>query len=179
MYIEDAQAIIIITTTPLLGLAKSLLPSDTATGITTATKDVARGQALHSLSPEAEGCGVSILLLDESQTKKADQVQVTMINGSLSSISGSDLAYIMFTSGSTGRPKGVMVTHSGLRDLIAFFIDKMSLSQYLGSIYSSRSEWVLRLFHLLTWPYHLMRTTSAPLTMDLDYGDRCRPSNPC
>lgn len=42
-------------------------------------------------------------------------------------LSDHDLAYCMFTSGSTGRPKGVEISHGGLRDLIAFFVEKMEL----------------------------------------------------
>jgi long-subunit acyl-CoA synthetase (AMP-forming) len=47
----------------------------------------------------------------------------------VSSIAEDDLAYIMFTSGSTGRPKGVMIPHRGVRDLVAFNIEKFHLSE--------------------------------------------------
>jgi long-subunit acyl-CoA synthetase (AMP-forming) len=46
------------------------------------------------------------------------------------SITEDDLAYIMFTSGSTGRPKGVMIPHRGVRDLVAFNIEKFQLSKW-------------------------------------------------
>jgi long-subunit acyl-CoA synthetase (AMP-forming) len=38
----------------------------------------------------------------------------------------------MFTSGSTGRPKGVMIPHRGVRDLVAFNIEKFGLSEWLS-----------------------------------------------
>jgi long-subunit acyl-CoA synthetase (AMP-forming) len=47
------------------------------------------------------------------------------------SITEDDLAYIMFTSGSTGRPKGVMIPHRGVRDLVAFNVEKFQLSELL------------------------------------------------
>lgn len=48
----------------------------------------------------------------------------------LSLLQPTDLAYIMFTSGSTGRPKGVMVTQGGVRDLVAFNIERFTLGEH-------------------------------------------------
>jgi non-ribosomal peptide synthetase component F len=45
----------------------------------------------------------------------------------VTALSDDGLAYIMFTSGSTGRPKGVMIPHRGVRDLVAFNIEKFKL----------------------------------------------------
>ncbi len=104
IYVEDSQAAVIITTTPLLGLARSLLPPNAG----------------------------SVLLIDDD----AEEATETVVRQA-TCLQGANLAYIMFTSGSTGRPKGAMVTHEGLRDLIAFFVDKMALGESFSSLSSS------------------------------------------
>jgi amino acid adenylation domain-containing protein/non-ribosomal peptide synthase protein (TIGR01720 family) len=43
------------------------------------------------------------------------------------SVSGDELAYLIFTSGSSGRPKGVQVTHRGLANFLSHFADKPGL----------------------------------------------------
>jgi amino acid adenylation domain-containing protein/non-ribosomal peptide synthase protein (TIGR01720 family) len=37
-------------------------------------------------------------------------------------------AYVIYTSGSTGRPKGVAVTHTGLANVVALFVDRMKVA---------------------------------------------------
>ena len=47
----------------------------------------------------------------------------------LPTVSPASPAYIIFTSGSTGRPKGVVVSHRGLRDLLAWIVEMFALGE--------------------------------------------------
>jgi long-subunit acyl-CoA synthetase (AMP-forming) len=66
-----------------------------------------------------------VLYADADDTAATDQVALP----DLALMQPCDLAYIMFTSGSTGRPKGVMVTHGGVRDLVAFNMERFGLGE--------------------------------------------------
>jgi long-subunit acyl-CoA synthetase (AMP-forming) len=70
---------------------------------------------------------VQIILYNDPTDAAATNTSINLPD--LTTLSEHDLAYIMFTSGSTGRPKGVMVPHRGVRDLVAFNIEKFKLGK--------------------------------------------------
>ena len=41
------------------------------------------------------------------------------VEGPAADVTPDDLAYVIYTSGSTGQPKGTLVTHGGLRAMVA------------------------------------------------------------
>lgn len=71
-------------------------------------------------------CTLQVLLYKDAEDAASTEL---VLLPDLSLQSPADLAYIMFTSGSTGRPKGVMVTHGGVRDLVAFNVERFGLGE--------------------------------------------------
>lgn len=100
IYLEDSQSLAVVTEQHNMQLAASLI---------------------------AELPRTPAVLLFEDAADSTSSAEVALPD--LSLLQPTDLAYIMFTSGSTGRPKGVMVTHGGVRDLVAFNIERFNLGE--------------------------------------------------
>jgi non-ribosomal peptide synthetase component F len=100
IYVEDSGALAVISEPTNLALANSLLAE----------------------LPDSRAATV-LLYTDDSDAAAATGVALPDVT----TMCESDLAYIMFTSGSTGRPKGVMVPHGGVRDLVAFNVERFEL----------------------------------------------------
>ncbi|KAF6251173.1 hypothetical protein COO60DRAFT_1677209 [Scenedesmus sp. NREL 46B-D3] len=99
IYLEDSESLALITEPGQAQLAMSLV-------------------AGQPLSPQ-------IILYNDPTDSAAADASISLPD--VHRLSEDDLAYIMFTSGSTGRPKGVMIPHRGVRDLVAFNVEKFGL----------------------------------------------------
>jgi amino acid adenylation domain-containing protein len=91
--LDDARSTVVVTTTELI--------ADLAT------------------QPDLglDGTGTPFLTLDDPSTVR--EVANAPARGPASALGVHNAAYIIYTSGSTGRPKGVVVSHTGVRKLVA------------------------------------------------------------
>ncbi|UGT56759.1 non-ribosomal peptide synthase/polyketide synthase [Nocardia asteroides] len=79
----------------------------------------------------------------------------------------SNLAYVLFTSGSTGRPKGVAMSHAGIRNQIAWLLERYELDS--GDVYLQKSA---ATFDLSVWGYFAPLAAGATLVLASPDGHR-------
>nr|ADU90660.1 putative syringomycin synthetase [Collimonas sp. MPS11E8] len=66
-------------------------------------------------------------------------------------VSGQQAAYCIYTSGSTGQPKGVLVTHAGLKNLVAWHIDAFAVDATVQAALLAGPGFDAAVWE--TWPY--------------------------
>ncbi|APE36002.1 hypothetical protein BOX37_21015 [Nocardia mangyaensis] len=79
----------------------------------------------------------------------------------------SNLAYVLFTSGSTGRPKGVAMSHAGIRNQVAWVIERYRLDS--ADVYLQKSA---ATFDLSVWGFFVPLAAGATLVLATADGHR-------